>query len=310
MPLVSVVIPLYNKEQTLARAISSVLSQTMPAFELLIVDDGSTDAGPGIAAAMDDARITVFSQENRGVSSARNVGIRMARGDYIAFLDADDEWEPSFLSTVLALAETYPEAGAYATGYAVHNASGGPVLACTLPGIEGNTRITRFFRLQAQMPHRVLVSSNYAIRKETVQAIGFFDEEAHWGEDSDYAYRIALACPIAYDVGMHAIVHYEERHRRPCHHPFVRKGKALLTGEGMPPADAEDLSELIALHELVSASQYLYDGQRQVARKILHGCATKRYTKKRGILLAVSVLPTVLYRMASAVLAHGRGPQV
>jgi hypothetical protein len=78
----------------------------------------------------------------------------------------------------------------------------------------------------------------------------------------------------------------------------------------MPPADAEDLSELIALHELVSASQYLYDGQRQVARKILHGCATKRYTKKRGILLAVSVLPTVLYRMASAVLAHGRGPQV
>lgn len=105
--LVSIVTPLWNGEKFLAETIESVLKQTYTDWEMIIINDGSTDNGPAIAQAYanKDSRIKVFSQENGGSSSARNNGIRRANGRYIALLDADDLWEPYFLEYQLQLME-------------------------------------------------------------------------------------------------------------------------------------------------------------------------------------------------------------
>lgn len=105
--LVSVIMPAYNMEKYIGDSIKSVLNQNYKNFELIIINDGSSDGTKEIAAKYQhmDERITYIEQENKGVSAARNVGISCAKGKYISFLDADDLWEPTFLSTLINVAE-------------------------------------------------------------------------------------------------------------------------------------------------------------------------------------------------------------
>ena len=105
----SVIIPVYEGSNVVSRAINSVLSQTYQNFELIIVNDGSTDNTEEVVKAIKDDRIKYFVQENKGQSSARNKGIKEATGEYIAFLDADDYWSPSHLSDHVNFLENNPD---------------------------------------------------------------------------------------------------------------------------------------------------------------------------------------------------------
>ena len=116
-PQVSIAITLYQKGATIARAIQSALGQTMPDFEIVVVDDGSTDGGPEAAAGIKDPRLRLVRQENRGVGGARNRCLMECRADLLAFLDADDEYQPDFLETVLDLHKRHPEAGMFCTSF-------------------------------------------------------------------------------------------------------------------------------------------------------------------------------------------------
>ena len=98
---ISVVIPLYNKENAIVKTLQSVFDQTISDFEVVVVDDGSTDNSLEVVRAIRDARIRVIHKENGGVSSARNVGIKAAKGQYVALLDGDDLWQPNGLLAVL-----------------------------------------------------------------------------------------------------------------------------------------------------------------------------------------------------------------
>jgi glycosyltransferase involved in cell wall biosynthesis len=102
MPRVSVVIPLFETERYIEAAVHSALDQTLRDIEIIVVDDGSTDRGPEIVRRIDDPRVRLVHQENRGLAGARNTGIREARADYIAFLDADDLWSPRKLEALVA----------------------------------------------------------------------------------------------------------------------------------------------------------------------------------------------------------------
>ena len=122
----SVIIPLYNKAPYIRKALESVLAQTYADYELIIIDDGSTDGSAEIVEAIlqDPASRLIASsphrlirQANSGVSATRNNGVAQASGDYIAFLDADDWWEPTFLEKMAQLIEDYPAAGLYASNY-------------------------------------------------------------------------------------------------------------------------------------------------------------------------------------------------
>lgn len=99
----SVLIPLYNKEHWIARSISSVLQQSMQSFEIVVVDDGSSDGGAKIVEDIGDSRLRLFRQENAGVSAARNRALSLAKGEYVAFLDADDLWCPRHLERLVSL---------------------------------------------------------------------------------------------------------------------------------------------------------------------------------------------------------------
>ena len=111
----SIVIPLYNKKKYIYRAINSVLNQTIKDFELIVVNDGSDDGSEKIIERFNDERIRLISQENKGVSAARNTGIIRSKHEFIAFLDADDEWLPDHLETISLLINKFPKAKAYAT---------------------------------------------------------------------------------------------------------------------------------------------------------------------------------------------------
>lgn len=123
--MISVVIPLYNKAHTIVKTLNTVINQTYQNFEIVIVNDGSTDNGVEIIKQnFDDSRIRIINQSNTGVSAARNRGVDESNGEYIAFLDGDDEWHPEYLSTMYELIKKYPYAGLFLCAGLIHNADG------------------------------------------------------------------------------------------------------------------------------------------------------------------------------------------
>lgn len=116
-PFFSIIIPLYNKEKYIARAVFSALNQTFQDFEIIIINDGSTDGSLAAAQKITDSRIKIFNQKNLGVNNARNAGIKKSSGSYIAFLDSDDEYTPQFLQTVYELTRKYGKYEFFATAF-------------------------------------------------------------------------------------------------------------------------------------------------------------------------------------------------
>ena len=108
-PRVSVIIPLYQSERFVAATLASVLAQTIADIDVIVIDDGSTDRGPELARATGDPRVIVVTQPNAGVSAARNHGLRLASAPIVAFIDADDLWEPNKLEAHLAHLAARPD---------------------------------------------------------------------------------------------------------------------------------------------------------------------------------------------------------
>jgi glycosyltransferase involved in cell wall biosynthesis len=121
--VISVVIPVYNAEAYLAQALESAARQTYPRIEVLVIDDGSTDRSAEVARGHPDSRIRVARQPNEGPAAARNHGVRLARGDFLAFLDADDVWDPVKLELQLEALRVHPDAAmAFGDLVPVHDA--------------------------------------------------------------------------------------------------------------------------------------------------------------------------------------------
>lgn len=115
--MISIIIPLYNKEQIIEKSLKSVLSQDYDDFEVVIVNDGSTDRSAEIVKTIDDSRIRLIEQENGGPSKARNTGVENAQGDWVVFLDADDEFLPGALGKFRSLIQSHPKVGMFGCSY-------------------------------------------------------------------------------------------------------------------------------------------------------------------------------------------------
>lgn len=184
MPEVSVIIPCYNHGRYLPHAVNSVLAQTFADWEAIIVDDGSTDDTRQVAAQFTDPRVRYIYQKNRGLSAARNTGIRAAQGKYLAFLDADDEWEPEFLAVCLAALSAQNTLAAVVTLARFIDENGR-----MLPRVGG--RVVGVQELRSRLleggffpVHAVLVKA------EAVRSAGLLDERLTSVEDWDLWLRI------------------------------------------------------------------------------------------------------------------------
>ncbi|MDI6720735.1 MAG: glycosyltransferase family A protein, partial [Methanomicrobiales archaeon] len=169
VPKVSVVMPLFDKARHVGAAVRSVLSQTETDFELIVVDDGSTDGSAAVVRQFGDPRIRLVTQKNMGAAHARNRGIAEARADLVAFLDADDRWLPEFLHTILRLRAQYPNAGAYATAYCVCRPDGTLREAdlAALPPTPWEGLIPNYFQA-ATLGEGLLTASSAAVPKEVL----------------------------------------------------------------------------------------------------------------------------------------------
>lgn len=191
----SVVIPLYNKAPYVRKALESVFAQTFRDFELIVVDDGSTDDSLHVAkGVLDDSGIEhqLIHQDNSGVSTARNNGVAASHGDIVCFLDADDWWAPKFLERIDWLIKEYPEAGIYGVNYYIIKREGQRI-ALHIPS-TGYINYCDCYR-KLQMP---LTSISVAIPKKVFQEFGGFKPHLKLGEDFDLWIRIALTKKVAY----------------------------------------------------------------------------------------------------------------
>ena len=192
----SIIIPLYNKAAYIEKALQSVLSQTFKEFELIVVDDGSTDNSLEIVQKFKNSKVQIIEQANSGVSTARNNGVRLAKYDYIAFLDADDWWAPDFLLEMKDLITDFPEAVLFSSSYfKVKNGKNIPAKIGVSAGFErGYFDYCKTYSASLYMP----VWTGAAILKKSVyEEMNGFKPTLKLGEDFDLWLRVALKYKVA-----------------------------------------------------------------------------------------------------------------
>jgi len=190
-PTISVIIPAFNAEKTIAETIASVQNQTFSDFEILVINDGSTDNTLEVIQTIKDPRLHALSYENGGLPVARNRGISHSRGDFIAFLDADDLWFPDKLELQLAALQAQPEAGlAYSWTYYKFE-SEEDSYADTSNSFEGNVYANLLLKNFLQS------GSNPLVRREVIDSIGYFDPQLKSCEDWDFYLRVAAKWSFA-----------------------------------------------------------------------------------------------------------------
>lgn len=259
--------PLYNKGADVVRAVNSVLRQTERDFELIVINDGSTDNGPELVRQFSDPRIRIIDQENGGVSAARNKGIREAKSDIIAFLDADDEWEAGFLEAIFSLAARFPECSVFATGYVYRDQNGTvrkPIIK-GLPEKPWHGVLEDYFKVAAHSDPP-LCTSAIAVKKESLLSVGCFPEGVTSGEDLLTWARLAVRHYIAYDSSCYAIfVQRAKRYEKPTRVPQSPDKVVAGFMELLPWVSPEvrgSLRQYIAWWHKNRASMYLRLGQR------------------------------------------------
>jgi len=203
----SVIIPLYNKAAYIERAIQSVLSQTFQEFELIVVDDGSTDDSSTQLSVISqqlsvdtpeiNKKVRVIQQQNQGVSTARNNGVKLAKYDYIAFLDADDSWELTYLEEMNGLIATYPNAGIYGSGYFI--VKNGKKRIAPI-GVEQNfdRGLINYCQVYSKTLCMPLWTGATIIPKSIFDLENGFNPRLKLGEDFDLWIRVATKYSVAF----------------------------------------------------------------------------------------------------------------
>ncbi|MFW6082779.1 MAG: glycosyltransferase family A protein [Chloroflexota bacterium] len=300
---ISVVIPLYNKAQEIARALDSVKHQTIDPAEVIVVDDGSTDASADIVSKYRLPGLSLVQQKNAGECAARNRGVYEAKGDLIAFLDADDEWEPGFLRAVAEMWHKYPDCGMYGTAYRICVKHGDYIVPTfsSVPPKGEDAVLDSYFASASEGP--CIWSSAVAVPRTVLRSIGGFPVGVRRGGDRVTWLRIAVDYPVAFRHSVLATWHqgasnrvkhfYKQDSRE---HPVIRAGLEALRRDELTPQMRRDLVAYVARTQLFVAKQLIRFDKRREARELLTECVapTKFWWRWLGC-LAASFLPVWLF---------------
>ena len=258
-PTFSVIIPLYNKEREIEGTIRSVLSQTRLPDEIVVVDDGSTDRSAGIVQRIDSPLIRLVAQPNAGECAARNRAIAEARGEYLALIDADDEWEPGFLAEIEAMIGEFPGCGLYCTGFSVVSHDGlFPARGLDRRGVVGN-----FFRDSA---HRyIAIPSASCIPREVIDTVGGFPEGMKMAGDLYMWIKIARRYRVCYSP--ERLARYSKVASNRSATSYTPERTAYSFEELYDPAAPEEEREFIARAALGKALIQSVKGGTEEARR-------------------------------------------
>ena len=305
-PTVSVVIPLYNKGKYIERAISSVLAQSFPPLEVIVVDDGSTDDGPEKVLKLKNPKIALIQQENKGPGAARNAGLAIAKGKYIAFLDADDEWYPSFLKAGISFLENNEDGVTVVTaGYNEY-----PTMKTKSEGLrnlKGVYEVTPDSDANEINKIEGLTSLCFTIIKTDVarKLGGYYDKsKCLRGEDTYFFLKLLFNEKLGIIPEPHGLYHKEASELHGCGYktipalePFLSDPRDIIAS--CPPAKRQVLKRFLALRALKRAVMYTKLGQKKIAVELLDRfCSsgspyTKQLFKVRLLTKLAPVLPSV-----------------
>lgn len=293
--MISVIIPLYNKESQIGQTIRSVLKQSFQDFEIVVVDDGSTDSSVAEVKKIDDSRIRIVSQTNAGVSAARNRGIAEAKGEFIALLDGDDEWKPDYLAIQSELAGKYPECDVFATDYEFRSADGKttPTVIRRLPFDSEDGILTNYFEVATQS-HPPICSISIMTRKGIFESIGGFPLGIRSGEDLLTWARLACRYNIAYSRKPLAVFNVEgynikeKPKREPSEKDLVSENLMALLKE----YDAPKLRSYISQWHKMRSSVYMrLRMRRQSVREALTGLRFNPFNYKLYAYVILNLIP-------------------
>lgn len=292
---VAVVIPLFNKAPYVRRAVHSVLEQTEPFKELIVVDDGSTDGGGEAAAAVGDPRVRVLSGANQGVSAARNRGIEAASSEWVGLLDADDEWHRDFLRNCQEAVRRWPEAVAVFTNFR-RDGNDRPRLRSkdrTRPVLLDN-----YFRFALENRGFGMTASSVVIRRDVLRKVGAFPVGMVRGEDIDTWSRVAWAGPVVYVPQVLATyyrtpgavtqmtAHLPERPTN----PWLRK---RWPADDQVPVELRDAGNALFRYQLRWYAGLLIEaGEKRLARQVLlEDCSPEPYRFEYVFMVIHTFLP-------------------
>ena len=258
-PTFSVIIPLYNKEREIEGTIRSVLSQTRLPDEIVVVDDGSTDRSAEIVQRIGSPLIRLVAQPNAGECAARNRAIAEARGEYLALIDADDEWEPGFLAEIEAMIGEFPGCGLYCTGFSVVSHDG----LFPARGLDRRGVVENFFRDSA---HRyIAIPSASCIPREVIDTVGGFPEGMKMAGDLYMWIKIARRYRVCYSP--ERLARYSKVASNRSATSYTPERTAYSFEELYDPAAPEEEREFIARAALGKALIQSVKGGTEEARR-------------------------------------------
>jgi glycosyltransferase involved in cell wall biosynthesis len=208
MMMFSIIIPTYNRAYVLWKAVQSVLAQTESRWEVIVVNDGSTDCTLRLLEEFADARIRVFTTPRQGASAARNYGVAVAQAPFIAYLDSDNIWQPNFLATMREAIEQADDCVLWYCGqnYTCYERTANGEWLLISQATEPGKQYTmeEIWRLKG-------ADTNCMVhRREVLEAVGGWDEQCRWGEDWDLFLRVHLAFPDRSKWIPHVLVEYRQ----------------------------------------------------------------------------------------------------
>lgn len=299
-PLVSVIIPTYNRAALCSRAVRSVLAQTYEPIEVIVVDDGSTDGTADAITSEFGDSVILLRQGNSGVSAARNAGMARARGRYMALLDSDDLWEPHKLTQQVDWLQTHPDFGMVLCNLAVRDLDGSDAGI-----IDRRPRLPRDGEILGDVVRNPsLVPSTVLIRREVYEQLGGFDPGLRTAEDLDFHMRVAARFKIGLLPAALAIItkgDEEGLSELPCTTSdhvhvvsrFVRNNKGLIAAE-----DAH-----MAMFQVLTYNAWSAAASGRPAEALGHTLNALRHVSRASQLRAVlALVPTIVKATAKVAL--------